>query len=158
MRAIRNFLIALICAGVIGAAISLIVIGIKKQGDTETEGAVYSIEYRVGKTNEDLKEKFFWLYDKDGNYPTAYRSTSGATVSALLGSETVAFIGDWAPVTIDCVHDPYDVDHSAWFKGWYTDLACTQAFSGTIERGTTGDLILYADIGEDREEYWTKPY
>ena len=41
------------------------------------------------------------------------------------------------------------------FQGWYLDEACTQAFDGTIDAGTTGTVVLYA---KSSVIWWLGPY
>ncbi len=113
-------------------------------GDEEEDGnenedvdvAVYKIVYYavVKGKSVDIPAK---VYKQDGNYPSGYLSSNGATVDDLSESTSVTALEDW------------------FFKGWYLDEACTQAFDGTIKSGTKGDIVLYAKISKN---VWTPCY
>lgn len=105
-------------------------------GNEEEEDAVYTIVYYAV-----VKGNIAYIpaeaFKQDGNYPSGYLSSNGATVDDLNEKTSVTKLEDW------------------YFYGWYLDEACTQAFDGTIESGTKGDIVLYAKIGRT---YWTPCY
>lgn len=95
-------------------------------GDKE-KPATYTITYRMlerdGQTVSVIPGVFF---KPDGSYPKTYTSKKGATVDDL---NEVTFISD---------------NEDRVFKGWYEDPAQTVAFDGVVEKGQTGDVVLYA--------------
>ncbi len=96
----------------------------------EPEPVKRTITYKavIGKTIGDIPTGMFI---KNGDYPVEYVETvSVLTVSNLKNLET------------------YEADGSGSsyeFKGWFTDEACTQAFT-SITTETTGNITLYAKI------------
>lgn len=67
----------------------------------------------------------------DGVYPTEYTVESGDVTISNLKSYFNCACGGGASYS---------------FKGWYLDEGKTLAFNGTIPAGSTGDIVLYADI------------
>lgn len=96
----------------------------------EPEPVKRTITYKavIGKTIGDIPTGMFI---EDGDYPVEYVETvSVLTISNLKNFET--YEGDGSGLSYE-------------FKGWFTDEACTKAFTG-ITTETTGNITLYAKI------------
>ncbi len=127
-----------------------------KPGDKQEPGitenpdnpiVTYSIVYRAIENGKE-KDIYAPLFAEGGNYPTTYTPGADLNVSPLNGAVTVTQV-EWegwegTKVVTGAFTDPQDSNTDYEFYGWYTDVACTQSFDGSLE--TTGTQTLYAKI------------
>lgn len=118
-----------VCAIVTCGALARILqaFGVIPTRGTAKPAETYTITYRMlerdGQTLSVIPGVFF---KPDGSYPKTYTSKKGATVDDL---NEVTFISE---------------REDRVFMGWYEDSAQTVAFDGVVEKGQTGDVVLYA--------------
>ena len=112
----------------------------------------YKITYLRADTGEDILKEYSFMLQSDGTYPEGYSNDSETfEISALSGGRKETEYG----TILYEVYAPGEPNTGYSFIGWYLDEACTQAFDGYVERGTVGDLTLYAKISVS---VWTDFY
>lgn len=112
-------------------------------GGDKTVNAVYSvITYKIEYVNPKYSStsKNYFIFDdesfirnagiENGNYPVSYTIESGDIEISDLRSHFYGLnnVGDFS------------------FDGWYLDSDCSVPFDGVIPAGSTGDIVLYADM------------
>lgn len=105
----------------------------------------YTITYRAAgystaKTLFEVGSEFGLSKQTGGNYPETYTSGESVNISALKTNFSCGGAGS------DYHSGSGSGNASYKFNGWYLDNAKTVPFDGTIPAGTTGNLVLYADI------------
>ena len=70
---------------------------------------------------------FSFMLKPDGNYPTSYKSSEGATIDVTYTRRDKP--GNGGEFT---------------FYGYYKDINCTESFNGNIPIDTTGEVVIYA--------------
>ena len=105
----------------------------------------YTITYRAAgystaKTLFEVGSEFGLSKQTGGNYSETYTSGESVNISALKTNFSCGGAGS------DYHSGSGSGNASYKFNGWYLDNAKTAPFNGTIPAGTTGNLVLYADI------------
>ncbi|MBQ6921990.1 MAG: hypothetical protein IJQ66_02770 [Clostridia bacterium] len=105
--------------------------GIKIDGVT-VFAPEYPITYIPTNGTKEYKTWDYWsfLLKPNGNYPTSYKSSVGATIDTPYTSE----------------RDKPNNGGSFRFYGYFKDLTCTEPFNGIITLGTKGEVKVYAKI------------
>ena len=105
--------------------------GLKINGVTvfETE---YPITYIPTSGSSQYRTWADWgfLLKSNGNYPTSYKSSVGATIDTPYTSE----------------REKPNNGGTFKFYGYFKDITCTESFNGIIPPGTKGEVIIYAKI------------
>ncbi|MBQ4053088.1 MAG: InlB B-repeat-containing protein [Clostridia bacterium] len=119
----------LLIVAVVSLVASLASVFSKKSEKKETAEQTYeyTISYRMVLDGE-LEEIPEAMYKPGGSYPKGYSSDESVKIDRLQSG---------------VISKNEDLE----FYGWYLDDDCTLKFSGTIEKGQSGNLILYAKCG-----------
>lgn len=106
----------------------VVVNGLKLNGTTIVSDE-YPITYitTTGSKVSRTWEFFSFMRKPNGNYPTSYKSSEGATIDRLYSSREKPNNGG-----------------TYGFYGYFKDVTCTQPFDGVIPVGTKGEVVVYA--------------
>ena len=127
MKKVWKIVVVALLTVAIVSLISSLIPSKKLKKAQESELSEYRITYRMvidGEVQEIPKV----LYWDSGSYPLGYSSEESVKIDDLRSG---AFFGD----------------EELEFYGWYLDDDLTLKFSGTIEQGQSGNVILYAKCG-----------